>query len=29
MCCDKPCIVAVWIDGKYVNQCINCGKVVG
>lgn len=29
MCCDKPCIVAVWIDGKYVNQCINCQKVVG
>lgn len=29
MCCDKPCIVAVWIDGVYVNKCINCGKVVG
>jgi len=29
MCCDKPCIVAVWVDGKYVNKCINCQAVVG
>jgi hypothetical protein len=29
MCCDKPLIVAVWIAGKYVNQCQNCQKVVG
>lgn len=29
MCCDKPLIVAVWISGKYVNQCQNCKAIVG
>ncbi len=29
MCCDKPCIVPKWFNGKYVYWCINCQKVVG
>lgn len=28
-CCKEPCIVAVWVGGKYVYKCINCQKVVG
>lgn len=24
MCCDEPCLVSVWEDGKYVLKCINC-----
>lgn len=25
MCCDKPCLVPTWENGKYGQKCINCG----
>lgn len=24
MCCDKPCLVRVWLDGAWYYQCLNC-----
>lgn len=24
MCCDKPCVVAEWRNGKYGMYCMNC-----
>lgn len=24
MCCDKPCLVHAYQDGKYGMKCINC-----
>jgi len=24
MCCDKPCLVQAWRNGKYGLECINC-----
>lgn len=25
MCCDKPCLVPTWENGKYGLKCISCG----
>lgn len=24
MCCDKPCLIPTWENGKYGLKCINC-----
>lgn len=26
MCCDKPCLVPGWRNGKYGLECINCAS---
>lgn len=29
VCCNEPCIVSIWVGGKYVLQCLNCSKIIG
>lgn len=24
MCCSSPCLVPMWVNGKYGLMCINC-----
>lgn len=25
MCCDEPCFISAWENGKYGLKCLNCG----